>query len=492
MINRSKIRDKCAKFVRLYSSKNLSTIFSLSSGQGKCGVAVIRVSGPESKNVFKRISNFADNAPIQPRFAYLRKLKHPRTNECIDRGLCLWFPGPRSFTGEDSCEFQVHGGLAVIAALHDALNSMKGLTPAKPGEFTKRAFYAGKMDLTEVEGLADLIHAETEVQRKQALIQTDGSLSKLYEQWRHKLIRCVAYLEADTDFAEDQNIGSDTLTIIEKELTSLQTEVQAHLSDGRRGEILRQGVRTVIVGAPNVGKSSFMNKVCRKPISIVTDIAGTTRDVVESSFNVSGYPIVLADTAGLRKNATDVVEIEGISRTRNRVECSDFVVVIMNAVEVHGAGSIDEYKENYLKSMGLNESSMRDKSAMLVINKIDLLSEQDLVTLKENGPGIAFISCKNDMGITSAVSNMSHHLKELCGEPSANSPNLSQQRHRHLLEECVNCMNEFRSSISHEYIDSAISAQYLRSAIQCIGQISGHVSTEQILDVIFRDFCIGK
>lgn len=189
--------------------------------------------------------------------------------------------------------------------------------------------------------------------------------------------------------------------------------MQTHLRDGRRGEILRQGVRTVIIGAPNVGKSSFMNKICRKPISIVTDIPGTTRDVLESSFNVSGYPIVLADTAGLRKNATDAVEIEGISRTRNRVESSDFLIVIMNAIDVLSAGRVDEYQGKYLQSLGVNEAVTREKNVMLVINKIDLLEEQDLKKLKENGRDIVFISCKDDMGITSAVSNMSHHLKEL-------------------------------------------------------------------------------
>ncbi len=321
----------------------------------------------------------------------------------------------------------------------DALNSMKGLTAAKPGEFTKRAFYAGKLDLTEVEGLADLIHAETEQQRKQvcvlscrhnklidkiflknislqsqALIQADGSLSKLYEQWRQKLIRCLAHVEAYIDFAEDQDIESDTLTTIENELKSLQAEVLAHLNDGRRGEMLRQGVRTVIIGAPNVGKSSFMNKICRKPISIVTNIAGTTRDVIESSFNISGYPIVLADTAGLRNNATDIVEMEGISRTRKCVEFSDFVVLIMNATDVmYNAASVDKYKEEYFKSMGLSESEMNGKNVMLVINKIDLLSENELKKLSENNPDIVLISCKRDLGISSAISSMSHHLKNL-------------------------------------------------------------------------------
>lgn len=307
----------------------------------------------------------------------------------------------------------MHGGPAILAALLDALNSLKGLAAAKPGEFTKRAFYAGKLDLTEVEGLADLIHAETEQQRKQALIQADGFLSKLYEQWRQKLIRCLAHIEAYIDFAEDQDIESDTLTIIENELQSLQTELLAHLNDGRRGEMLRHGVRTVIVGAPNVGKSSFMNKICRKPISIVTDIAGTTRDVIENSFNVSGYPLILSDTAGLRNNATDAVEMEGIARTRKCVDLADFVVLMMNAEDVVGLESVDEFKEKYLQSMGLTASDMRDKNVMLVINKIDLLSENDLAKLSENNRDVTFMSCTTDSGITSAVTNMSNHLKGL-------------------------------------------------------------------------------
>lgn len=203
------------------------------------------------------------------------------------------------------------------------------------------------------------------------------------------------------------------MTTIGYELELLQTEVKTHLNDGRRGEMLRQGVRTVIIGAPNVGKSSFMNKICRKPISIVTDIAGTTRDVIESSFNVSGYPIVLADTAGLRKNATDIVEMEGITRTRKCVEYSDFVVLVMNAIDVIGSVSVAEYKEKYLKSMGLTEMDMSKKNVMVVVNKIDLLNERDQKKLSEADQGIVFISCKDDIGISSAVTNMSQHLKVL-------------------------------------------------------------------------------
>lgn len=249
--------------------------------------------------------------------------------------------------------------------------------------------------------------------RIQALIQADGSISKLYEQWRQKIIRCVAHVEAFIDFAEDQDIESDTLQTIENELHSLRSEVTEYLNDGRRGEMLRCGVRTVIVGAPNVGKSSFMNKICRKPISIVTEIEGTTRDVIERSFNVAGYPILLSDTAGLRSNATDVVEMEGISRTRKCVVDSDFIVLMMSAKDVALASCIDEYKGNYLKSMGLTERDVQGKSVMLVINKIDLLSDTSRRKLEEDNPGVTLISCKTDSGISSAVANMSSHLKDL-------------------------------------------------------------------------------
>lgn len=238
-------------------------------------------------------------------------------------------------------------------------------------------------------------------------------MSKLYEQWRQKLIRCVAHVEAYIDFAEDQNIESDTLTTIEKELDLVQNEVETHLNDGRRGEMLRHGVRTVIIGAPNVGKSSFMNKICRKPISIVTDIAGTTRDVIESSFNISGYPMVLADTAGLRKNATDIVEMEGISRTRKCVELADFVIVMMNVIDVINSANIDEYKVKYLKSIGLNEMDIKEKNVLLVINKIDLLNEPDRTKLANSDQDIVFVSCKDDIGISDAVSKMTQRLKHL-------------------------------------------------------------------------------
>ncbi|XP_058984176.1 tRNA modification GTPase GTPBP3, mitochondrial isoform X2 [Musca domestica] len=233
--------------LKRYSSA--STIYALSSAYGKCGVSVIRVSGPQTRKCLRSIIG---STTLKERFAHLKALYHPKTNEMIDKALVLWFPGPSSFTGEDCCEFQVHGSLAVISAMFDALSQIPGLRPAKPGEFTKRAFFGNKLDLTEVEGLADLIHAETEAQRKQALQQSNGSLSRLYDKWRKCLIRCAAHLEAYIDFGEDENIEDDVIFQLSKELINVQKEINAHLNDQRQGEMLRDGVRTCIIGAPNV------------------------------------------------------------------------------------------------------------------------------------------------------------------------------------------------------------------------------------------------
>lgn len=268
-------------------------------GFGKCGVAVIRVSGPQTVTAIKlltganAVKNAQNTAPtaIRPRFATLRQFSHPHNREIIDRGLLLWFSMPNSFTGEDCCEFHVHGSVAVIAAMSAALNDIDGIRPAQPGEFTRRAFWSNKLDLTEVEGLADLIHAETEIQRKQAMLQANGTLSKLYNDWRQRILRSVAHLEAYIDFSEDENIEADTIERVQMEVNGLICDIRRFLRDGRRGEMRRQGVKTVILGEPNVGKSSFMNHICQKPISIVASVAGTTRDVIETSFNIGGYPV---------------------------------------------------------------------------------------------------------------------------------------------------------------------------------------------------------
>lgn len=388
------------------------------SGAGKCGVAVIRVSGPQSLPVLQSLAGPFDTTAnrLQPRYAHLRTLRDPRTGEPIDRALAIWFPGPHSFTGEDSCEFQVHGGPAVVAAMLAALGSMAGLRSARAGEFTKRAFYAGKLDLTAVEGLADLIHAETEQQRRQALLQAGGSLAALYADWAARVLRCTAHLEAFIDFAEDQNLDGDTFGRLRLAVGELRAELAAHLRDGRRGELLRTGVRAAIVGAPNVGKSSFMNHVCGKPISIVAAVEGTTRDVVESAFNVGGFPVVLADTAGLREGSDDEVEREGMRRARVCATQAELMIVVVDAQRLERcAFDLERCLAEYGQELGVDaRSSAAEQRRVVLVNKVDLIAgEGRREELRQKYADVVFVSCLEGTGIEEAVEAIAGHLKEL-------------------------------------------------------------------------------
>lgn len=385
------------------------------AGHGKCGVAVIRVSGPSTKSVLSQLTTTTDDRPFnfKPRYATLRKFHHPQTKHLIDEGLVLWFPAPNSFTGEDCCEFHVHGGPAVVSAINDAINSVDGVRPSLPGEFTKRAFWAGKMDLSQVEGLADLIHAETEVQRKQALLQAQGTISQLYNDWRHRLLRIIAHLEAYIDFSEDENIEVDVLDRIRAETSSIIADVQGFVRDARKGEMRRYGIRTVILGEPNVGKSSFMNHICRKPISIVANVPGTTRDVIESSFNIGGYPILLADTAGLRRHTDDPIETEGIARAVECARTADLIILIMDAMKLAACQfDIAAHRTEYLSSLGLLEDEdIARKPHLLIVNKIDLLPGGSQGLLDDHS--IAYISCKDAVGLDDALAKLEGILKEL-------------------------------------------------------------------------------
>uniref|UniRef100_A0A336MBM8 CSON013193 protein n=1 Tax=Culicoides sonorensis TaxID=179676 RepID=A0A336MBM8_CULSO len=455
------------------------TIFALSSGLGKCGVAVIRVSGPDS---IKSLQEIAGNYHVKPRTAHLRSLRHPLSGELIDKGLILWFPGPHSFSGEDSCEFQVHGGTAVVQAMLEALSSLPNHRFAEPGEFTKRAFFNGKLDLTEVEGLADLIHAETELQRKQALIQATGNLSKLYQAWREILLKCVAHFEAYIDFAEDENIEDDVLDKIQIELKSLRHEISQHLSDGRKGERLRDGVRTAIIGAPNVGKSSLLNILCQKPVSIVTDIAGTTRDIIEKHLNIGGHPILLADTAGMRKETTDIVESEGITRAKDYLETVDLILMVIDASQMVKSQNPSKFLDNYTEKLGLCPNSLKSKRIIYFLNKTDLISKQEIDEWKfpEN---VIRISCLTNEGVQDAITQITSHLKDLCGNPSFENPVLSRLRHRHHLTNALEYIDTFLEvDPEKDFVDLAILAENLRIAMRSIGKITGQVGVEDVLD----------
>ncbi|GFR67369.1 tRNA modification GTPase MnmE [Elysia marginata] len=480
------------------------TIFALSSGSTKCAVAVLRVSGPKSAFALQQICG---GLP-KKRVASVRKLYNPVSNELLDKSLVIWFPGPQSFTGEDCAEFHVHGGPAVVSSVLSALGSIPGMYPAQPGEFTKQAFLNGKLDLTEVEAVGDLIHAETEAQRKQALRQMDGDLSALYSSWRTSLLKCLANTEAFIDFHEEENIEDDILESVSAKVTLVNDEILKHLTDSRCGERLREGLNVVIVGEPNVGKSSLLNSICQRPAAIVSPIAGTTRDVVETALNISGYPVLLSDTAGLRETH-DPIEKEGVNRAINRVLSSDLKIFMVDAAKqanlLSGDVELSDFVISHMdqiklisKSLHLGNKDLHKQmdeqedlsSIIIVLNKMDLLHSSEVSKfLRENGDTVCAISCKTGQGFDDFMYKLVEKIKILCGDPSQGQPSLTHSRHRHHLNQCCFHLTQFHDFLSHDVV---LAAERLRLAVREVGQITGAVSAEDVLDVIFRDFCIGK
>ncbi|XP_022353930.1 tRNA modification GTPase GTPBP3, mitochondrial isoform X3 [Enhydra lutris kenyoni] len=438
-----------------------ATIFALSSGQGRCGIAVIRTSGPASGHALRSLTAPRDLPPA--RSACLRLLSHPRSGEPLDRALVLWFPGPQSFTGEDCVEFHVHGGPAVVSGVLQALGSVPGLRPAEAGEFTRRAFAHGKLSLTEVEGLADLIHAETEAQRRQALRQLDGELGHLCHGWAKTLTKALAHVEAYIDFGEDDNLEEGVLEQADSQVRELELALSAHLRDARRGQRLRSGAHVVVAGPPNAGKSSLVNLLSRKPVSIVSPEPGTTRDVLEIPVDLAGFPALLSDTAGLREGVGPV-EQEGVRRARESCNFLDTVVAPA------GAGSP-------------NESSRR---LLLVLNKSDLLPPGG-PDPSPNLPPHLLLSCLTGEGLDDLLEALRKELAEVCGDPSTGPPLLTRARHQHHLQGCLDALGHYRQTK-----DLALAAEALRLARGHLGRITGGGSTEEILDIIFRDFCVGK
>ncbi|XP_071449893.1 tRNA modification GTPase GTPBP3, mitochondrial [Hetaerina americana] len=503
-----------------------STIYALASGYGKCGVAVIRISGPKACSSLFRMAGMK-KYPV-PRQAVLRKIEHPDTKETLDHGLVIWFPGPRSFTGENICELHVHGGVAVISSVLEALGKMEDYRPAEAGEFTKRAFYGGKLDLLEVEGLGDLIDADTDEQRKQALFQMEGALSKLYMDWRETLVKCVAHLEAFIDFSEEENIESGILNQNHKAISELLEGIKNHLADGRRGERLRSGVKAVIIGEPNVGKSSLLNLLCQRQAAIVSPIPGTTRDIVERPLNIQGFPVLVSDTAGLRTDTQDLIELEGVKRARECVASADLYLLVADAVEfsrnvLSKKFSVVEHLRSYIERLLLSDvlfqkgckfkatmegyvkrenshlpnpvdtMGIRD-NCLLIVNKRDLVEDfNHMDSIIQNFPNICFVSCKTNDGVMELMAKLKDQLSSLCANPSQENPTITQSRHRHHLQNCVisleSCLNLYEES---EDCDVVMMVEHLRQAMRCLGKITGHVSTEEILDVIFSSFCIGK
>ena len=426
-------------------------------------LAVVRVSGPRAADVVELLTR----KPLPtPRRLALRTLLDPSTGEAFDKGLVAWFAAPNTETGEPMAELHLHGGRAVVGAALDAIAHLGFCRLAEPGEFTRRAFENGKLDLTGAEGIADLVAAETAAQRRQALLQMEGSLHRLYEDWRGKGLRALAHLEAAIDFP-DEDLPEGLADQVRLAISSLQGEIEVHLED-RRGERLRDGLSIAIIGPPNAGKSSLLNLLARREAAIVSETAGTTRDVIEVHLDLGGWPVVLADTAGLRESR-DAIEQEGVRRARARAAGADLRVLVLDA-----SGDWQRARGDLLAATE-NWNAARD---IVVANKVDLAAVE--------GTDIVPLSARSGAGLPELLARLERSVGLLM-EDGVSAPPLTRARHREALLEAHAALG--RALLAPEI---ALVAEDLRLALRAIGRITGTVRVEELLDVIFRDFCIGK
>ena len=437
------------------------TIYALSSGSGVAGVAVIRVSGANVGVVIERLRF----GVLQPRLARLVRIADPDTGEAIDSALALYFAEPASYTGEDVLELHVHGGRAVVAAVLGALSQIEGCRLAEAGEFTRRAFHKGKMDLTEAEGLADLIAAETQVQRRQALRVAGGSLRVLYESWRAQLIEAMALMEAALDFADEADVAADAVHQAETRVGDLRSSISAHLDDGRRGEIMREGYRVVIAGPPNAGKSSLLNALAHRDVSIVSAEPGTTRDVVEIRLDLGGFAVVVSDTAGIRADPTGTVEREGIRRSFARSAEADLVLWLIDA--------------------GAPLPSPADELLRQGVEVIPILNKTDL-GVPAGIPAAAAISTRTGDGLPGLLDLIANRAANRL-EPGE-APLITTTRQRALIQETRANLDRFLAGNE----PPELRAEDLRLAAGALGRITGRVDAEDVLNRVFGAFCIGK
>ncbi len=441
------------------------TIYALASAQGRAGIAVVRVSGPQAMESLSKLSD--GTFPV--RQAVLAQLINPDNGSLIDEAIVITFHPPRSYTGEETVEYNIHGGKAVRESLLNALSQMDGHRMAEPGEFTRRAYENGNLDLTQAEAVADLIHAETEAQKQLALSQMGGALSNLYQGWADRLVKALAYAEAQIDFAEEDLPEDEVKSHVEPVLTHVMTQITGHLNDGNRGEILREGIKIAIIGAPNAGKSSLINALAQRDVAIVSDMAGTTRDVLEVHLDLNGFPVTLYDTAGLRpeqlsdEHAQDQIEAEGIKRALQKAQEADFKILLFDG------------KDNEMHPQTLN---LKDDNSICVTNKMD-----------DGETGFAdtiSISTQSGYGLDNLIDNVSRETKALF-EDIQNSPSLTRARHREALVEAQEHIDRALHGFSPDMI-----AEDIRMSVRSIGRITGRTDVEDLLDIIFRDFCIGK
>ena len=442
------------------------TIYALSTGPGISGIAVVRISGPETSKVIEILTN--KKLP-KPRVASLRKINKINTSELIDEGLILWFPGPESYTGEDMAEIQVHGSKAVIDALHSSISKIENCRLAEPGEFTKLAFQNGKINLLKAESIADLISSETEIQRQQAIKIMDGKSADQFNFLREKLLKILSYVEAKIDFP-DEDLPNDILDEIKNNSNDVIKKIEKILNDQKVGERIREGFKIAILGPTNAGKSSLINHLSNRDVAIVSEVAGTTRDVIETHLNIDGYPVIISDTAGIRESK-DEIEKKGIKLSLNRAEEADLKLVVVDA-----------------KSPDFTDvlKGLLDENAILVINKSDLLEKEIDSEIKNINH--VLISIKDNKNIDELISKIKNNLKNKF--ITSDDILITRERHRQHLEQCLDHLNNFNKKKEIEDFDKA--AEDLRLATRHLGMIVGKVDVEEILGSIFNDFCIGK
>ncbi|PCJ60717.1 MAG: tRNA uridine-5-carboxymethylaminomethyl(34) synthesis GTPase MnmE [Rhodospirillaceae bacterium] len=458
------------------------TIFALASGKARAGIAVLRISGEKAGVALTQLSG---NSLPEPRRATRVALCDPKTGDALDFALAIWFPKPASFTGEAVAELHVHGGPAVVAGVLESLSHLPGLRPAEPGEFTRRAFENGQLDLTAVEGLADLVQAETASQRRLALRQVEGALFDRYEAWREGLLRALAGVEAAIDFS-DEELPPEILNGAQEAAAKILREIRAHLDDGHCGERLRDGFRIVLLGAPNAGKSTLLNALARREAAIVSDRPGTTRDVIEVAMDIDGFAVTIADTAGLRKTRI-AIEQEGVNRAHARARDADLKLVLFDK----GTGT----------EWDAETQSLIDDNTLILLTKCDLRDagndQGPMEKTPEIGAAALLISAKTGIGMAAFWQRLKEEIAARM-QGSETVP-LTRLRHRMGLEDCADALARFLrlEAQAEEYAEEpaeeiALAAEDLRLGVRALGRLTGRVDVEDVLDRLFAEFCIGK
>ena len=442
------------------------TIYALSSGPGISGISVIRVSGSNTSYILEKLTG---KKTPKPRVATLRKINKINASELIDEGIIIWFPGPESYTGEDMAEIHVHGSKAVVDALHSSLSDIENCRLAEPGEFTKLAFQNGKINLLKAESIADLISSETEIQRQQAIKIMNGKSADQFNFLREKLLKILSHVEAKIDFPEE-DLPNNILDEIKISSDEVINKIKKILDDQKVGERIREGFKIAIIGPTNAGKSSLMNYLSKRDVAIVSEIAGTTRDAIETHLNIDGYPVIISDTAGIR-DSRDEIEKKGIKLTLNRAEEADLKLVMIDAKNPHFTGVLRDL---------LNDN------AILVINKSDLLEKDIDPEIKKTNH--VLISIKENKNIEELILKIKKNLKNKF--ITTDDILITRERHRQHLQQCLDHLNNFNEKKEIDEFDKA--AEDLRLATRHLGMIVGKVDVEEILGSIFNDFCIGK